>query len=537
MADGFSLGGGSVSAGQITIDVVTRLDNAITDLNNLQRTVKNTVTEIKTDTKTSSESFSGFAVSVVSSLLTIQTAIKITRTIWEEFKNDAAEQTSINRVLVSMHNIGISTTGVRDSLISLGYQFKKFGIDEREAYEGYQKLIQATKDTQQTQRFLQIALDFSIVQGESLSSVIEAVTMAHSGQIKTLDTLLIKHGYAAKGVKNFTEALELLKKGGKGASDVLSEQSKVINQIAIERKIAIEELNKSLSGPIIEIANTITTLISAITDLPKNFRALYDYISGAQEKLKTYQTASTTFGSGTSTLPGSAPSGLKGKAIGYWFKYGKVPTEDDLRRERNYQNTQDAIPPVSNIPEMFKNRKYKGNIKGVRTSKNPLTIYEGEWNDELEQQRMFWENLGEYAKGFSETMSNSIADALIDMKLNLQSFADFFKSAMKRALSALLNDYLTKGIMQLLSLIQRSISGVPVTGGTEWSGGDASDIPSNTTSFGGVRPITTGNTMINISTSSSNNLLLDVWHGSNLTSRKQFGKAVILEGGKFITRT
>jgi hypothetical protein len=154
--------------------------------------------------------------------------MQLSREAYKDFQMVAERDTAINRVTVTMSQLGLSTGGVKQAMMALEDEFIRWGQTGDAAYGTFQNLVQATGNVQRATELETEALKFAVRWHENVESVVTAVTKAYEGQPMLLNRLLESHGLAAKGAKDFYESEALLKKGGEGANQVLSDQQKLL---------------------------------------------------------------------------------------------------------------------------------------------------------------------------------------------------------------------------------------------------------------------------------------------------------------------
>ena len=153
------------------------------------------------------------------------------------FVERAAEVTAIDRDIVTMEKLGISTYGARKELEATGLEFVRVGQREGAAYTSYQDLLQATGNVDRATQLLNESLRFSVMWNEDVETVAKAVAKAYEHQPMLLSRLLAGHGLLSAKVKDFALQEDALVKGGEGANRVISAQAQYLNTL----KVAGEE--------------------------------------------------------------------------------------------------------------------------------------------------------------------------------------------------------------------------------------------------------------------------------------------------------
>jgi hypothetical protein len=132
-------------------------------------------------------------------------------------KAAAADQKAQQQLALALKNVGLG----RDAAASEDYIQKlqsEFGIVDDELRPAYQALAIATRDTFESQRLLNLALDISAGTGKDLSSVTAALSRAYLGNNTALSRLGVGISKADLKSKSFYEITEDLTKTFKGSA-------------------------------------------------------------------------------------------------------------------------------------------------------------------------------------------------------------------------------------------------------------------------------------------------------------------------------
>lgn len=134
----------------------------------------------------------------------------ITRQLEESAKAAIDDQKSMNLLALAMKNAANATddqvAAAEKSIRKMQFQA---GVADDELRPAFQKLFVATKDVEQSNRLLQIALDASAATGKSLDAVSQAMAKSLAGS----DTALVRLIPSLKGAKDPMAELERTFKG------------------------------------------------------------------------------------------------------------------------------------------------------------------------------------------------------------------------------------------------------------------------------------------------------------------------------------
>ena len=473
----------------------------------------------------------------------------IGRTVIQGFQELAAQDTAINRISVAMEGAGISTDGLRGRVIALGNEFISFGMKREEAYAGYQRLIQATGNTKEAENLLSEALRFAVVQGEDVGTVVNAPTKAYEGQPMLLNRLLEMHGFAAKSAKTFAESLDLIRKGGNGANDVLSIQTRTVNDVKLSWDKLLLKLSESDRSPILNFLHNINDALQTmydltnrewntgwITDLFKNIGlgvgatpespAAKSPVSDKYDDLLKMSTGdwlakkmkeraeSAEIAANRAALkaaaehpPASDGTDAADKQVEekhkvldeiYALEHSKYDNERHLADEE-YQHEIDL-----GIDKVTARRRLadKYNEIGQQQDEADLKLHQ-QLQDEsdkadakaLEDKRKLWhqsyDDLESLSKQVTGSMASYLADSVVNMKFSLQSLADFAKQIFADMLKSEVEKWLQPLMDNLLHipLFPSGIGGGSGLGGPSGYSGPDTGGGANIGSFGGVRPM------------------------------------------------
>lgn len=190
---------------------------------------------------------SGQIGSLVAAYISVTGVIRLAHEAWADLSLFIQSDVAINRVLASMDALGIAADGMRARLEASGWAFMRVGQRQEAAFDGYRRLIQATGDTEEAQGLLNDALAFAVRQGVDVESVVSAINKAYGNQGMLLKRLLLDYMGTGKEVKNFAEAMELLRKGGEKSEKALGDNALMLYRIQTNAREAKEEVGAAVA--------------------------------------------------------------------------------------------------------------------------------------------------------------------------------------------------------------------------------------------------------------------------------------------------
>jgi len=132
-------------------------------------------------------------------------------------KAAAADEKAQKQLALALKNVGLE----RDAASAEGYIQRlqsEFGILDDKLRPAYQALAVATKDTEETQRLLNLSLDISAATGKDLGSVTGALSRAYLGNNTALSRLGVGISKADLKTKSFYEITSSLAETFKGSA-------------------------------------------------------------------------------------------------------------------------------------------------------------------------------------------------------------------------------------------------------------------------------------------------------------------------------
>jgi len=132
-------------------------------------------------------------------------------------KAAAADEKAQKQLALALKNVGLE----RDAASAEGYIQRlqsEFGIVDDKLRPAYQALAVATKDTEETQRLLNLSLDISAATGKDLGSVTGALSRAYLGNNTALSRLGVGISKADLKTKSFYEITSTLAETFKGSA-------------------------------------------------------------------------------------------------------------------------------------------------------------------------------------------------------------------------------------------------------------------------------------------------------------------------------
>jgi hypothetical protein len=216
-------------------------------------------------------------------------------------KAAAADEKAQKQLALALKNVGLG----RDAASAEGYIQRlqsEFGIVDDKLRPAYQALAVATKDTEETQRLLNLALDISAATGKDLGSVTGALSRAYLGNNTALSRLgvgISKADLKTKSFYDITTSLAETFKGSataaastfQGSMDKLGVASANVQEIigtgiidalkALGDDDSVDNLAKSMEDTAERTADVIRgigVLIAKLKEIPgmPDFGVLYD---------------------------------------------------------------------------------------------------------------------------------------------------------------------------------------------------------------------------------------------------------------------
>ena len=216
-------------------------------------------------------------------------------------KAAAADEKAQKQLALALKNVGLE----RDAASAEGYIQRlqsEFGIVDDKLRPAYQALAVATKDTEETQRLLNLSLDISAATGKDLGSVTGALSRAYLGNNTALSRLGVGISKADLKTKSFYEITSTLAETFKGSAtaaantfqgsmDKLGVASANVQEIigtgimdalkALGDDDSVDNLAKSMENTAERTADVIRgigVLIAKLKEIPgmPDFGVLYD---------------------------------------------------------------------------------------------------------------------------------------------------------------------------------------------------------------------------------------------------------------------
>jgi hypothetical protein len=216
-------------------------------------------------------------------------------------KAAAADEKAQKQLALALKNVGLE----RDAASAEGYIQRlqsEFGIVDDKLRPAYQALAVATKDTEETQRLLNLSLDISAATGKDLGSVTGALSRAYLGNNTALSRLGVGISKADLKTKSFYEITSTLAETFKGSAtaaantfqgsmDKLGVASANVQEIigtgimdalkALGDDDSVDNLGKSMEDTAERTADVIRgigVLIAKLKEIPgmPDFGVLYD---------------------------------------------------------------------------------------------------------------------------------------------------------------------------------------------------------------------------------------------------------------------
>jgi len=203
-----------------------------------------------------------------------------------------------------------------------------FGVTDKDLRPSLERLLRATKDSEQAQKLQTLALDISAGSGKSLEAVSNALGKSYEGNSGALAKLGIGLSSAELKTMDFNDITKTLSNtfGGQAAASADTYQGR-INRL----KVAFDETKESIGTALLPI---LQTLLKFITD---NILPIFDKVSSALSGKSGLTTYFITLGETIKNIFLPIFDGLR-KAFGYigdaiadnkeaFTKFGKFITD------------------------------------------------------------------------------------------------------------------------------------------------------------------------------------------------------------------
>ena len=189
-----------------------------------------------------------------------------------------------------------TATGATDAQIKATEEYIRqtqlaTGITDNDLRASFQRLSVSTKDTTQSQKLLNLAIDISKGSGKDLNSVVEALSKAYEGQDTRLVRLGIGITQADAKAMDFTETTKVLTNlyGGAAAANAETFQGRIDRL-----KQAFEEAKEEIGYRLLPfIERFVDLIINKVVPKLQEFAAYFDPIKQA---IKDNQEAFDAFG-------------------------------------------------------------------------------------------------------------------------------------------------------------------------------------------------------------------------------------------------
>jgi len=201
----------------------------------------------------------------------------------------AADQKAQQQLALALKNVGLE----RDAATAEGYIQrieKEFGIVDDKLRPAYVRLAIATRNTNETQRLMGIAMDISANTGRDLEAVTSALSKAYLGNNTTLGKLgvgISKADLATKSFQDITDQLAVTFAGA--AKSSASTFAGSIDKLAIASNNAKEIIGTSLIGALQSLGenDSMATLSSDIEGAAKSLANFVDSVVYLKEQIKS----------------------------------------------------------------------------------------------------------------------------------------------------------------------------------------------------------------------------------------------------------
>lgn len=277
--------------GDQTLNIIIKArDEATTTLNKFKGTVEGMQPAFTKMAAVGTAAFLGIAAIAKTSLSAFADAQAQTAISTQALSNAFDEAEGGIKGLTDRSQGGISMfKQLKGIMESTGQAAVKLGFDDEEAANGFAKLVQTTKDTEEAQRELTIAMDLSRFSGQSLEASVSALQKVHAGGTRVLkdfgieveegttameafDLIQQKAGGSAQAFADTTAgAMAVLKVQTDNLKETIGESlapvfAKVVSAVQpmLEKFAAWAEANPELLSKIILIGGAVAALVAGV---------------------------------------------------------------------------------------------------------------------------------------------------------------------------------------------------------------------------------------------------------------------------------
>lgn len=200
----------------------------------------------------------------------------------EAIVNAAADEKAQRNLALTIENTTAATAAQIDGVEKyISVTSLAIGITDDELRPAFGRLVRSTKDVEEAQKLLNLALDVSAATGKPLEAVANALGKAYDGNLNALGRLGLGIDASILKSKDFDLVFNTLTKTFGGFADNEAQSA----EKAFERiKIASDEVQEQIGAALLPVIQELTTFI--LTDVVPVIQSFVDGLTG-QDGLTT----------------------------------------------------------------------------------------------------------------------------------------------------------------------------------------------------------------------------------------------------------
>ncbi len=207
----------------------------------------------------------------------------------ESIKNAAADEKAQRLLALTIENTTSATAaqiaGVEKYISTTSIAI---GVTDDELRPAFARLTRSTKDVEEAQKLLNLALDISSATGKPLEAVANALGKAYDGNLASLGRLGLGIDQSILKSKDFDLVFNTLTKTFGGFAD---NEAQSAEKAFARIKIATDEVQEQIGAALLPVVQELTTFI--LSDVVPVFQSFVDGLTG-QDGLSDSLTASQT---------------------------------------------------------------------------------------------------------------------------------------------------------------------------------------------------------------------------------------------------
>ena len=213
----------------------------------------------------------------------------------ESIKNAAADEKAQRLLALTIENTTTATAeqikGVEKYISTTSIAI---GVTDDELRPAFARLTRSTKDVQEAQKLLNLALDISSATGKPLEAVANALGKAYDGNLASLGRLGLGIDQSILKSKDFDLVFNTLTKTFGGFAD---NEAQSAEKAFARIKIATDEVQEQIGAALLPVVQELTTFI--LTDVVPVFQSFVDGLTGQDglsDSLTDSQTTAVAWG-------------------------------------------------------------------------------------------------------------------------------------------------------------------------------------------------------------------------------------------------